>query len=848
MKASQGSREMIWCQFNRTTCSKRNQYRLYIVIKPHTGPSDENICLENVFLFLSSSDIFYCNDAMKRASDVLKERYRNEMADFVICKLKTGDAEAFKRVTRNEFHVDLALVHSAEVDRDWFISDREYHLAANYDKDRQMLSYKDLLAVDDKYVILRGIAGVGKTSLIDYMLLQWANGCLWNNVQNMPSFAFVFKFPCRELNLYQNKVSIQGLFERLYPKVFRQISFEDLVTCRQRVLVILDGFDEFREQNELLESCGTSFSEETNIGAVLHNMLKPLTGCFLDQTTILASRPDSANTLYLRRGKKVKIKRVDIVGFTMEGISKYVRNFAITRPDLQQVILRKIAGSKTLKAMSHIPVYLWIICSLFEEDIAIPAPETDTELYIWAFGVFLREHLKASPDSIDSLASKPLNEIFHNEKCRDILNVLSHLSYNMMMEKKALFYETEINKLGISTNSFATEASGFIVYTKKNDVEGNVYQFRHLVLQEFFSACYLFKEAESLPTRVLEGSEFLGVISIVAGLQGAMIKNSKSTELVKSFAGSLKLRCGHLVICDIFSDEARFYCLISSLFEFANPLPEQARMAVADQLARHFIDFIVIHYHVLNCFLFFVNQMEFKRDATLKFKSIRIMNLELNDIQFSSLSAYVFCTQRLSLFFSPINGTEGFRVLFENVNDSWKEDKRKGTANLLKTLEIISCNLDDNQLILIAKVIPLIETVDLSGNSSLGVPGIKMLAEAIRNAKNEASKENRMIRLSTLILSNCNIKGEQLEFLAEAIPHVRTVDLSHNRSMSKAGLKVLVKEISNAERKERTALRKLDLSFCELRENSLVLLDDVCIPVEVQIVVEGGVRGTYFCN
>ena len=554
---------------------------------------------------------------MNRASNILKEKYKTELEDFVICKLKTGDGETFRRVRRNDFHVDLVLVDSAEVDRDWFISDREYHLAHSH-KDKQKLCQNDLLAVDDKFLIIRGVAGVGKTSLIDYLILQWANGCLWNSDQNQPTFKFVFKFVCRELNLYQSNVSIQELFERLYPNIFRQISFEDLVSCRQSVLVILDGLDEFREQNELLESPVTSVSQETNIGAVLHNILKPLAGCFPNQTTILASRPESGNTLYLRWGKKVEIKRVDVIGLSEKAVSNYIKNFSATSPDLQQVIFRKIVESKTLKAMSQIPVYLWIICSLFEEDATIPTPETDTELYIWAFGVFLREHLKVSEQTNQNLATRPLPEIFADESCRNILRVLSHVSYKMMEEKRALFYEVDIKRLGISTNSFVTEASGFLVHTKKNDVEGNVYQFRHLVLQEFLSTCHLVSKSETLPERVLKGNDFLGVIPLIAGLQGGMMVNSKSSKLVKCFSEALEPKCIDPVIYDILCEGTKFYCLISSVFEFANPLPERAKVEIAEQLVTHPVDLVIIHNHLLDRLLHFVNQMTFKWNAALK--------------------------------------------------------------------------------------------------------------------------------------------------------------------------------------------------------------------------------------
>ena len=47
--------------------------------------------------------------------------------------------------------------------------------------------------------------------------------------------------------------------------------------------------------------------------------------------------------------------------------------------------------------MTRIPVYLWIMCGLFSEDVEIETPETTTELMIYTCLIFLREHTKSRP-------------------------------------------------------------------------------------------------------------------------------------------------------------------------------------------------------------------------------------------------------------------------------------------------------------------------------------------------------------------------------------------------------------------------------------------------------------------
>ena len=95
----------------------------------------------------------------------------------------------------------------------------------------------------------------------------------------------------------------------------------------------------------------------------MHNIIK---GIFPCQTTIVASCPERADILYLMLGTTFNIKRVDVVGFSKEKVSKYVSNFtdAIEKPHLKEPFLLKIDEHENLTAMSQIPVYLWIMCSI----------------------------------------------------------------------------------------------------------------------------------------------------------------------------------------------------------------------------------------------------------------------------------------------------------------------------------------------------------------------------------------------------------------------------------------------------------------------------------------------------
>ena len=213
-------------------------------------------------------------------------------------------------------------------------------------------------------------------------------------------------------------------------------------------------------------------------------------------------------------------------------------------------------------------------------------------------------------------------DIFSDERCQMILKVLSHLSYEMMAQRKVLFRGKDINALGLSITDIPTEASGFIV--KKSDVLRNVYQFKRLVLQEFLSACYLVTKSEALTEEILPKGHFINVIPLVAGLQGMMI-DSQSSELIESFTKLLnystepvKLPATSLVISSIFNRTHNLHYLIASVFEFAKDMPETCRIEIVRQLNRSNFQLSIIHYHELNYFLHFMNQILLRNDTAVE--------------------------------------------------------------------------------------------------------------------------------------------------------------------------------------------------------------------------------------
>ena len=136
--------------------------------------------------------------------------------------------------------------------------------------------------------------------------------------------------------------------------------------------------------------------------------------------------------------------------------------------------------------MKTIPVYTRVICSIFNEYINIESPRTTTHLCSYSGLLFIRNHLKdISGYSFSS--NSPLLEIVSSKGVLQVILYLGELSKSTLKHKKVACSKEDLKQLPI-----AFETTGFIV----KDQRSEIYQFRHLVLQEYFSVLYMYLKSD----------------------------------------------------------------------------------------------------------------------------------------------------------------------------------------------------------------------------------------------------------------------------------------------------------------------------------------------------------------
>ena len=158
----------------------------------------------------------------------------------------------------NEIIVNVSLIKSFYLEN----CDYNAHLK-RLGSQKEEISIHDVINKEDSYVIINGIPGVGKTTLVDSLLYRLSCGEIWNGKDGSPNFDFVFVLYCRELNKYMKRMEInaeQMLIDQ-YNEIFQIIKLNDLCAVKEHVLLVIEGFDEYAYIDKFKETNHESYCQ-----------------------------------------------------------------------------------------------------------------------------------------------------------------------------------------------------------------------------------------------------------------------------------------------------------------------------------------------------------------------------------------------------------------------------------------------------------------------------------------------------------------------------------------------------------------------------------------------------------
>ncbi|KAL0194628.1 hypothetical protein M9458_008200, partial [Cirrhinus mrigala] len=342
---------------------------------------------------------------------------------------------------------------------------------------------------EDKIVLTKGVAGIGKTVSVHKFILDWAEGKTSQDID------CVFLFPCREINMIKNReISFHEFLLEFYPEL-KDLEKSKLYT-KSKLAFIFDGLDESRLPLNFNSRSLNTVDERSSVDVLFTNLVE---GNLLPSALVwVTSRPAAANQIPPRYvGLFTEVR-----GFTDQQKEQYFRK-RITDKTLADRIVSHIKTSRSLYIMCHIPVFCWITATVLQhiliETNAEKISTTLTEMYIH----FLLIQMNVKNQKYDGKKQRQCTKLLQSN--RKMILKLAKLAFEQLKQENIVFYEKDLKKCGINMGK-DTEFTGMIaeIFKKENGLyERKVFSFVHLSVQEFLAAvhvfiCYLNKSMREL--------------------------------------------------------------------------------------------------------------------------------------------------------------------------------------------------------------------------------------------------------------------------------------------------------------------------------------------------------------
>ncbi|KAG2459980.1 NLRP3 protein, partial [Polypterus senegalus] len=339
---------------------------------------------------------------------------------------------------------------------------------------------------DSHIVVVSGVAGIGKTTMVQKIMFDWARGTQYQR------FAFVFLLKFRELSLLDTETEPQMSLTRLivrHYKYLNDLRLKESLQKPESLLLIFDGLDEYKHkldftQQRLCSNIDDYFPVHTLVTSLVRRTL--LKGC----TVLITTRPTALEALDMERVDQF----AEILGFFPEQRLMYFKKF-FGDADQGSEAFQYVEENAILYTMCFNPSYCWIISSVLKSHFMTPeeergaAPRTVTELFVMFLYNILTNHKREAKDQ------------------REILVKLGKMAYYGVVNRTLVFYDKfEMSTFGLRPVLSSPFLSGFLkeILQRESTLEHTTYTFYHLTLQEFMAACSFYLDPSGGIEELLE--------------------------------------------------------------------------------------------------------------------------------------------------------------------------------------------------------------------------------------------------------------------------------------------------------------------------------------------------------
>ena len=199
-----------------------------------------------------------------------------------------------------------------------------------------ILSFSPPASISRKRVLIEGVPGSGKSTLVQRMCHDWSVG------RFAQDYKVVIQVTLRSLPKDQ-KLSLEDLIFTSVGDAAIVQEVTDFVTAHQGqgVLFIFDGFDELSED----------MRKKSPVYDIITGHLAP------HSSFIVTTRPIAAESLYHRVDR-----RVEISGFGWEEVEKFIREYFASNPSAGEKLLSTLSRRPHIMNLCFTPLLCLMVC------------------------------------------------------------------------------------------------------------------------------------------------------------------------------------------------------------------------------------------------------------------------------------------------------------------------------------------------------------------------------------------------------------------------------------------------------------------------------------------------------